>query len=61
VDGRPVGFIYREAPDATHDSGWPFLSGSESQEYLEAPIGSMYGKDANGSFTLEDMPSGQDA
>jgi hypothetical protein len=34
VDGRPVGFMYREAPDDPHDSGWRFLSGAESQEYL---------------------------
>jgi hypothetical protein len=35
VDGRPVGFMYRQAPDDPHDSGWRFLSGAESQEYLD--------------------------
>lgn len=35
VDGKPVGYMYRESPDHTHDSGWRFLSGEESQEYLD--------------------------
>lgn len=35
VDGMAVGFMYREAPDNAHDSGWRFLSGKESQEYLD--------------------------
>jgi hypothetical protein len=35
VDGKPVGFMYRESPDHAHDSGWRFLSGTESQEYLD--------------------------
>ncbi|MGH9523265.1 MAG: DUF2185 domain-containing protein [Terriglobales bacterium] len=34
VDGKPVGFMYREAPD---NSGWRFFSGDESQAYLEVP------------------------
>ena len=35
VDGQPVGYMYREAPeeDAT-DSGWRFLAGDESEEYI---------------------------
>jgi hypothetical protein len=37
VDGRKVGFMYREAPDNDQDSGWRFLSGQESQEYLDDP------------------------
>jgi hypothetical protein len=35
VDGRPVGFMYREQPDNDLDSGWRFLSGTESDAYLE--------------------------
>jgi hypothetical protein len=35
VEGRKVGFMYREEPDNDVDSGWRFLSGSESQEYLD--------------------------
>ncbi|WP_166979835.1 DUF2185 domain-containing protein [Paramicrobacterium fandaimingii] len=33
--GRPVGYMYREDPDGDGDSGWRFLSGDESQEYLD--------------------------
>ena len=35
VDGLPVGFMYREEPDYEDDSGWRFLNGSESDEYME--------------------------
>jgi len=34
VDGRPVGFMYREEPDNEFDSGWRFLSGLESDAYV---------------------------
>ena len=37
VDGMRVGFMYREEPDSSDDSGWVFLSGLESQEYLDEP------------------------
>jgi hypothetical protein len=37
VDGRRVGFMYREAPDSELDSGWRFLAGDETQEYLDNP------------------------
>ena len=40
VEGKRVGFMYREAPDPTSgapDSGWRFLAGTESQEYLDDP------------------------
>ena len=35
VEGRPVGFMYCEEPDNKIDSGWRFLSGEESQNYLD--------------------------
>ena len=35
VEGRKVGYMYREEPDNETDSGWRFLSGFESQEYLD--------------------------
>ncbi len=35
VDGRKVGRMYREKPDNDIDSGWRFLAGQESQEYLD--------------------------
>lgn len=35
VEGKRVGFMYREAVSLREDSGWRFLSGLESQEYLD--------------------------
>jgi hypothetical protein len=37
VDGLPVGFFYREEPDFDVDSGWRFLAGNESQDYIDNP------------------------
>jgi hypothetical protein len=37
VEGRRVGYMYREAPDFEGDSGWRFFSGTESPEYLDDP------------------------
>jgi hypothetical protein len=37
VEGLPVAYMYREEPDFEHDSGWRFLSGTESQEYADDP------------------------
>ena len=34
VDGRPVGFMYREAPAHDTDTGWRFLAGDESDDYM---------------------------
>lgn len=35
VSGRAVGYMYREDPAGDGDSGWRFLSGDETQEYLD--------------------------
>jgi hypothetical protein len=35
IDGEKIGFMYRENPDSNEDSGWRFLSGNESQEYVD--------------------------
>lgn len=35
--GRKVAFMYRERPDHDLDSGWRFLSGYESDEYMNDP------------------------
>jgi hypothetical protein len=35
VDGRKVGYMYRDEPDNDIDSGWRFLAGSESDEYMD--------------------------
>lgn len=37
VDGRPLGWMYREKPDDDRDSGWRFFAGDESEEYTEEP------------------------
>lgn len=31
----PVGFMYREKPGEEEDSGWRFMSGTETDEYLD--------------------------
>jgi hypothetical protein len=37
VEGQRVRFMYREAPDNEADSGWRFMAGSESDEYMDDP------------------------
>ena len=39
ADGKPVGFMYRDPPKNDVDSGWTFLSGDETQDYLDNPAG----------------------
>lgn len=36
-EGRKVAFMYREQPDHDVDSGWRFMSGFESEEYMNDP------------------------
>ena len=53
VDGKPVGYLYREAPRDDLDSGWRVFSGDENEEYLEdASKFSMY----NATTVLECSP-----
>ena len=37
VEGRKVGYCYREEPDGGCDSGWRFTAGDESDEYMDDP------------------------
>jgi hypothetical protein len=37
VEGKKVGYMYRQPPDSEADSGWRFFSGEESQEYVDDP------------------------
>ena len=37
VDGKPVGYMYREEGDSDQDSGWRFFAGDESDEYANDP------------------------
>ena len=41
VDGMKVGFMYREEPDDDRDSGWRFLSGTETDDYMDDENNSM--------------------
>jgi len=35
VDGKKIGYMYREKPDRPDDSGWRFFSGNEDQAYVD--------------------------
>ena len=37
VEGELVDFMYREKPDFDVDNGWRFLSGTETQDYVDNP------------------------
>ena len=37
VNGNPVGYMVRESSDRPDDSGWCFMAGNESQEYMDDP------------------------
>ena len=37
IEGKPVGFMYRDSPDDHVDSGWRFFSGDETQQYVDDP------------------------
>jgi hypothetical protein len=35
VDGKKIGYMYREKPNRPDDSGWRFFSGDEDQSYVD--------------------------
>jgi hypothetical protein len=35
VQGKKVGYMVREPTDRQYDSGWCFMSGEETQEYMD--------------------------
>ena len=37
VQGKCVGYMYRDEPRDEMDSGWCFMSGKESQKYMDDP------------------------
>lgn len=41
VEGSQIGYMYREEPDDTeyggYDSGWRFMAGDETEEYMDDP------------------------
>ena len=38
TENKPVGYFYRDDPVSVQDSGWRFLTGSESEAYMEQPL-----------------------
>ncbi|HUX52930.1 MAG TPA: DUF2185 domain-containing protein [Williamwhitmania sp.] len=42
VDGMKVGYMYRETREDDDDSGWRFLSGTETDEYVDDDTNSMF-------------------
>lgn len=40
IDGMQVGYMYRDHPEDSMDSGWRILSGTETEEYLDNPSNS---------------------
>ena len=54
VEGKPIGYLYRERPDKDADSGWRVFSGEETQEYADEPANfAMY----NASTIVEMDPA----
>jgi hypothetical protein len=37
IHGARVGYMYREAPAEMDDSGWRFMAGNETQDYMDQP------------------------
>lgn len=37
-EGKAVGYMYRDDPVSPTDSGWRFLTGHESEAYMEQPL-----------------------
>ncbi len=37
IAGKPVGYMVRSEPTFEEDSGWVFMSGDETQAYLDDP------------------------
>ena len=57
-DGAKPSYVYREAPDREDDSGWRFLAGDESDEYMDDPNNTSYiaiGRVLNLDSTLLDL------
>ena len=57
VEGKKVGYMYREQPDSGDDSGWRFFAGDEPQEYLEDPANtSVYDVNTIANYDPEIIP-----
>ena len=65
-DGQKIGYLYREEPDREEDSGWRFLCGDESQDYMDdadniclVSLGAVLSKDDR-ILSLLDAPVGSE-
>lgn len=63
-DAARIGYLYREDPDNDKDSGWRFMAGDESDEYMDDPrnvavvsLGAVLNLD-DSILSLLDAPSG---
>ncbi len=57
VEGRKVGYMYREEPDFDGDSGWRFMAGRESPEYMDdAAIIGIYDVNVVANYDPEIIP-----
>ena len=55
--GRKVGFMYREAAEHNQDSGWRFMSGYESDEYMnDADNHAVYDVNTIANYDAEIIP-----
>ena len=37
VDGKKIGYMYRENPTSEFDAGWRFFAGDEDEQYTDNP------------------------
>lgn len=57
VDGELVGYAYREPPDRPEDSGWRFMAGDESDDYMSNPENmSVYDVNTIANYDPEIVP-----
>ena len=64
LDTQRIGYLYREEPDTKEDSGWRFMVGDETDEYMEnsdnlqfVSIGAVLSRDDSALSLLEE-PAG---
>lgn len=57
VDGLSVGYMYREPPDNDADTGWRFMAGDESQDYMDdADNHGVYAVNTIANYDREILP-----
>ncbi|MCC8153372.1 MAG: DUF2185 domain-containing protein, partial [Tannerellaceae bacterium] len=57
VDGCKVGYMYREEPDGDWDSGWRFMEGDETDDYMDdANNSGIYGLNTICNYSPDILP-----